>query len=340
MTTPEGYIPKPKPNSPDAAKRFYSNDKIKNLTKLQIQAYIESFFSENGENRSLLQAVTPRFINYNISKSFDPQVDPTQKKLQIARYFNELRGILPCILVADGGVENMPNNIGLISSSVIHNGKWSGFYPIMRKIPLQLIIAARDMDEADEMSGVISLIFNELRNIAGGSFIAGNPENGECWVITLPNGGVSLSSLDQADVQNDPIERVWFATAEIEVIFEDTLSFSQDFPKMEQRRARPDGSLGGGFSYPAQNNSPNLAAQYPPIIYAPDTVSLQQQVTVLIDQFRDGYIVVLSDPRVATINHRLVLTPRTLGSTKIQVIDPTLADPSTRVLVEKEILIV
>jgi hypothetical protein len=339
MSAPNGYIPKPKPNSPESGKRFYSNDKIKNLTKQQVQLYIESFFGENGENRSLLQAITPRFINYNISKSFDPQLDPTQKKMQIARYFNELRGVLPCVLIADGGVENMATNVGLISGSIIHQGMWSGFYPIMRKIPLQLVVAARDVDEADEMSGVISLIFNELRNFAGGSYISGNPENGEYWVITLPNGGVNLSSLEQADVQNDPIERVWYATAEIQVMFEDTLSFSQEMLKVEQRRARPNSNLGGAFNYQSDLNNPNLSAKYPPIIYAPETVSLREQVTILVDRFKEDYIVVLSDPRVATINRRMTFTPRMPGKTKVQVIDPTNPDPAARILAEKEITV-
>ena len=340
MTAPNGYIPKPKPNSPEAGKKYYSNDKIKNLTKQQIQVYIESFFGENGENRSLLQAITPRFENYNISKSFDPQTDPTQKKLQIARYFNELRGVLPCVLIADGGVENVPNNVGLISASVVHQGMWSGFYPIMRKVPLQLVVAARDVDEADEMSGVMSLIFNELRNFAGGSYISGNPENGEYWVISLPNNGVNISSLEQADVQNDPIERVWYATAEIEVFFQDTLSFSQDMLKIEQRKARPNGNLGGNYPYQSDANEPNLSAKYPPIIYAPDNVSLKEQVTILVDRFKEGYIVVLSDPRVATINRRMIFTPRILGKTKVQVIDPTVADSSARILAEKEITVI
>jgi hypothetical protein len=62
-------------------------------------------------------------------------------------------------------------------------------------------------------------------------------------------------------------------------------------------------------------------------------------VTILVDQFRDEYIVVLSDPRVATITRRLILTPRTPGSTKIQVIDPTIPDPDKRILAEKEITV-
>ena len=320
-------VERPKPRTREQAKRLFSNDKIKNLTKLKLQQYIESFFNNDGLNRSLLAATSPRFVNYNISKSFDPAVDPTQRRMQIARYFNELRSILPAILVVDGGIEYVAHNIGLIADAIVENGQWSGYYPIVRRIPLTIIAAARDMDEADELSGLVSLMFNELRNLAGGHYITGKPEEGETWTIMLPQGGVSVGALSEADVQGDPIERIWYAEAAMEVLFEDTLAVSQPAPAVH-----PGGVLVG---------EPDLRATLKPVIDVPSVISLNSQVRVHVSNLQDHYRVILSNAKVATIAYNMLLTPRSLGKVKILVVDYSLPhDPNKTVVAEKEIEIV
>jgi len=321
-------VDRPAPRTQEQAKRLFSNEKIKNLTKLKIQQYIESFFSSDGVNRSLLASAAPRFINYNISKSFDPSVDPTQRRLQITRYFNELRSILPAILVADGGIEYVSHNIGLISNAIVKDGIWTGFYPIVRRIPLTVVVAARDVEEADELSGLLSLLFNELRNLAGGHYITGNQEQGETWVIALPQAGVSISSLSDTEVQGDPVERVWYAEALMDITFEDVLEVSQEMPTFQ-----PGGVVVG---------EPDLRTALPPIIYMPSVISLNTQVRVLIKNFQDNYRVILSNAKVATITYDMLLTPRMLGKVKLQVIDNSQGATGTnrRVVAEKEFEIV
>lgn len=345
---PAGYSPRPRPNSLGQARKLFSNDKIKNLTKLKVQQYIESFFKKLsntsvnpyqsqygiGDNNSLLQIISPKFLNYNIDKSFDPQLDPTQKKMQIARYFNELRGIVPCILVLDGGVEPVPQTIGLISDSMMVHGSWSGRYPITRKINLSILAAARDQDEADEMSGVISLMFNELRNIAGGSYISGNAEQGETWVIALPNQGVSVSSLDQLDIEGDPIEKIFYSNADIEVFFEDVIGVQQELPAIQSPWPAGD-NLGSSINF-----GQGIAAADQPQIIISDTVSINAQPTVFIRNFRDTFRLVLSDSSIATLSYTMALTPRKLGKVKLQVVDVTISDRSKCIVAEKEIRIV
>lgn len=314
----------PTPRTKDQAKRLFSNDKIKNFTKLKLQEYVESFFNQ-GYNHSLLSAVSPRFINYNISKSFDPKTDPTQRRMQIARYFNELRSIVPAILVVDGGVNPISQSIGLISDASINENIWRGYYPIFRGIPISVISAARDVDEADEMSGIISLMFNELRNLAGGSHISGKWEEGENWAVTLPNTPVEVGPLAEIAIEGDPLEKIWYSEASFEVMFQDMLAVKEDIAT-----ANFGGSMVG-----AGDLAKNIKK---PIIHISDRVSINEQPTVRVDNFQDQYRIVLSDSNIATISYKMRLTPRRFGKVTIRIID--LSRHDDQVIAEKEIEII
>ena len=320
-------VEKPDPKTQEQAKKLFSNDKIKNLTKLQIQQYIESFFKDTGQNNDLLSAVSPRFIHYNIDRSFDPKTDPTQRQMQVARYFNELKNVIPTILVWDGGINAAPQSIGQIANSILYEGEWRGYYPINRIIPLVIIAAARDVDEADEMSGLISLMFNELRNLAGGSYITGNQANGETWMLALPNGPVDVGPLGQIDVDGDPIEKIWYTETTLEVFFEDVLAVRQ---KIDQ-----EVGLGGVIV----GNEDDLRRVLQPEIIIPDTISINEQPTVFIKNVQNHYRVILSNAKVATLSCDLRLTPRAFGTVSILVVDNTIP-AEDRILAEKEIEIV
>lgn len=316
----------PTPKTREQAKRLFSNDKIKNFTKLKLQEYIESFFTK-GYNHSLLSAVSPRFIHYNTSRSFDPKTDPTQRRMQIARYFNELRNIIPSILIVDGGINPIAQSIGLISDASIVDRVWRGYYPIFRSIPISVIAAARDMDEADEMSGIVSLMFNELRNVAGGSHICGKWEESENWVISLPNNPVEIGALSEIAIEGDPIEKIWYAEATFDVIFQDMLAIRQDAASIE---------MGGNVV-----NSSDATKLKSPIIYVNDQVRINEQPTVRIENFQDEYRIILSDSNIATISYTMKLTPRKLGFVTLQVINTALPiDSDRRVIAEKRIEIV
>lgn len=319
------FIKRSPPKSASQSRTQFSNDKIKTLTKAKIQEYIESFFRAQGENRDLLSIVSPRSISYNIERSFDPQTDPTQRKLQVARIFSELRNILPAILILDGGVVPMPH-MGLISDAYAREGNWVGHFPVVRNIPITIIAATRDVESADELASVLSLLFNELRNMAGGSYMRGKPEEGDTWVITLPVEGVGASAVNESEVAGDPIERIFYSEMSFEARYEDVVRVQQKFPTVEP----------GTVVY---NPSPNLATILAPQIVFPDSISINDQYTVLVKNIENHMRVVISDASIATISYNMVLTPRKFGKFKIQVINSKL-DPQKRVVAEKEVEVV
>jgi hypothetical protein len=288
------------------AKRYFSPDKIKTLTKRVIQSYVESFFT--GANMSIMSSISPSSVNFNIDKSFDQKLDPTQRKLQIARYFNELRNVLPAILIMDGGVIPVSNNIGQLGSQTLRGNEWYGYYPVIRAIPITVVAAARSVEEADEMSALLSLIFNELRNISGGSYMTGNKEEGETWVIHLPNEPVEVSGISDTEVPGDPVEKIWHAEAVLaSVLYEDVVAI---------KRQVSDLQFGGVVV-----NSPNMLDTLLPEIVIPDVISLNQQITILVTNMKDNYRVVLSDSKIATLNYQMLLTPRRPGPLTIKVVD-------------------
>ena len=327
MAATPGTSRKTDPKSIEQTRKLFSNDKIKTLTKLKLQDYISSFFDRVSDNSSLLGSVSPRFINYNIDNSFDPKVDPTQRKLQIARYFDKLKGILPSILIVDGGVEAINHNIGLIGDAYAEGGDWHGAFPIYRKIPISVVMAARDVDEADEMSGVVSLMFNELRNLAGGSYITGKPEEGETWVITLPNAAVSIGGLQEASIPDDPVDKVWYSEATIDVFFEDKLQVKTKMPSF----------VGSGIKV---GNADLKTVTFKPEITVPSTIPIGSQTPVYINNFQNNYRVILSDSKVATLSYNMMLTPRRFGKFTIMVYDDSVADAQKRVIASKEVEVV
>ena len=319
-------IKRSSPRDVKQTRSLYSNDKIKTLTKSKIQEYIESFFGKVGENRDLLGIVSPRGITYNIDKSFEPQTDPTQRKLQIARYFSELRGIVPCILVVDGGVIPIMHNIGLISDAYNRGGNWVGHFPILRQVPITILAATRDQESADELSSILSLLFNELRNLAGGNYMQGKPEEGETWTITLPNEGVPSSAVNEVEIAGEPVEKIFYSEMSVEnVRYEDVIRVQEKTPNFQDE----------GF----QVNVPDLSKSPGPIIECPDTISISTPVTIIVRGIENHHRIVMSDGKMATLSYNMILTPRKPGKVKIQVIDFK-KNPPERVVSEKEINII
>jgi len=316
---------RPTPKTKNQATRLFSNDKIKNFTKIKLQEYVESFFNK-GANFDLLSAVSPRFIHYNISKSFDPKTDPTQRRLQIARYFNELHEIIPAILIVDGGINTIATTIGLIGDAQMENNIWRGYYPIVKKIPITVLAAARDVDEADEMSGILSLMFNEMRNLAGGQYICGNADGGETWVISLPNEPVDVGALSQSDISGEPVEKIWYTEMSFEVTFEDTLAIKEQTPEVELK----------GVTI----KEPDLRQAKKPIIYVPDKVGINEQPIIYIENFQDSYRIILSNSKVATITQDMKLTPRMFGKVTLKIMDDKYPASDSILVAEKEIEIV
>jgi len=246
--------------------------------------------------------------------------------MQIARYISEMRAILPAILVVDGDVESPNNSLGLISDAELKDGIWYGHYPIFKSIALSVIGAARDVDEADEMSGVLSLLFNELRNLAGGHYIHGKQEEGESWVIVLPHQGVTIGRLTDTEVPSDPVEKIWYTEFILSVFFEDRIIVQEKLPEYDILVGVTDTS--------------DLNKMYPPEIIVTDTIPANQKTKIEPKYLQPHHRVVLSDYRIATLTQDMYIVPRAFGELAIRIIDSRKDAVTNPILFEKKITIV
>jgi len=308
-TFPPGTYTKPAPKTQTQSRYLLTSDRVKAVVKGKMQEYLESFFKPDGENRELLGFINTRWFNYNIDRSFDPKTDPTQRKLQIARYFNELRAIIPAIIIMDGGVTPIHQSMGMIADSSIQAMNWFGYYPIVRKVPISILLAARDIESIDDMCDLLAIILNEFRIEAGGTYMSGILDEGQHWAMMLPNDAISFGSVSDTEIPGDPIEKIFYSETTFEVFFEGVLTIRRKLPELKY----------GGMLVETPGS---VLSTVLPVIVLPSTININQQYNLLIQNFQDRYRIIVSDPNVASLTYNMKLTPRKHGQFTISIFDP------------------
>lgn len=309
QTPPAGYLNRKIAESVQDAVAHYSVDNIKTIVKSAIQRYIQSFMDTTGGNRELFQSITRMGLQYITDKSFDPASDPSLRKTQLARLFEQIRQELPCILIMDSAFDFVNSNWNGLDRIWTLNNEWYGRIHVARNLRILIVAGTRDQSSTDFLHGLISILFGELKFLAGGTLMRGNQKNGESWVMTM--GNPILGKVSQNKVNGDPKDSVWFFDIEVpDILFEDYVIIKQPF----------------GNTYPGTDvmNPPGLLGNTPPIIYFPDTIPINQPTQLLIDLFQpDFQTVYMSDPNVAVYEPiSQYVTARGLGTFNIQIMRP------------------
>lgn len=304
---PSGYLNRKVAQSADEAIAQYTADHIKTIVKATIQKYMESFFNQNGGNREIFKTLSRQGLQYITDRSFDASSDPTLRKTQLARLFEQVHQELPCMLILDSGFEYIHQNWTGLDRAWKSQGEWYASVLITRNLKITIAVGTRDQSSTDFLHGLLSVLFGEFRFISAGQRITGNYEIGETWVVKI--GTPTLGTVTQQPVGDDPKDRIWMFNIELDnVLFEDTVSFKQPIPK---------------DSLPArdQMNNPDLGWT-PPVIYMPDQIAINDRVQVLFDLFQpDHHRIIIADPNVATIETKSrLVSPRRLGTTQLQVV--------------------
>ena len=309
---PSGYLNRKVAQSIQEAVQNYTVDHIKTIVKSGIQRYIESFMSPQGGNRTLYETFTKMGLQYIVDKSFDPASDPTLRKTQLARLFEQIHRELPAILIVDSAFEYVPTNFTGIDRAYTQQGFWYGTVQIIRQLTVSVIAATRDQSSTDFLQGLLSVVFGEMRFLAGGTRIEGNRSLGETWVMTL--GNPKLGTVSQDAVSDDPKDKIWSFTLEIpDILFEDSITIKQSMDR--------SGGMGTGVLSPQ-----DYITNTPPIIHAPDTLRINESAHILFETFQpEFHRVIISDPNIATFEPQSqTLSPRRLGSIELQIIRNTL----------------
>lgn len=304
---PNGYLNRKVAQSVQEAVATQTPDHIKTIVKSAIQRYIESFMSQQGGNRSLYESFTKLGLQYITDQSFEQNSDPTLRKTQLARLFEQVRQQLPAILIVDSSFEYVPANFTGLDGVRIQNGYWYGTVQVVRNLVISVVGATRDQSSTDFLHGMLSILFGEMRWLAGGTRITGNSEQGESWVLTM--GIPRLGNVNQARVTDDPKDTIWSFAIEIpDILFEDHVVVKQEINRVEP---------GSAIMNPSET-----VGLINPTIFAPDTIAINDSFKVLFDYLQpDFHKIVISDPNIATIDpNTRIISPRKLGSFEIQVL--------------------
>jgi hypothetical protein len=308
---PTGYLNRKVAQSAEEAIAKYTADHIKTIVKATIQKYIESFFNTNGGNREIFKTLSKMGLQYITDKSFDASSDPTLRKTQLARMFEQVRQELPCMLIMDSGFEYIHQNWTGLDRVWKNQGEWYASVLISRNLKITLACGTRDQSSTDFLHGLLSVLFGEYRFISQGQRITGNYEIGETWVVKI--GTPTLGTVTQQPVGEDPKDRIWMFNIDIEnVWFEDNVSFKQPIaPQPAPQGSQPPGAL-----------NTSLLGWTAPVIYMPDTIPLNQPTQVRFDLFQPQFHrIIVVDPNIATIQTQSrILSPRRLGTTQLQVV--------------------
>ena len=304
---PAGYLNRKIAESVQEAVARYTSDHIKSITKAAIQEYIDSFLNTKGGNRELFSAITKSGLQYITDKSFDPESDTTLRKVQLARFFEQIHRELPTILIMDTAFEIVPSNFTGIDAAYIENGFWYGTMAIVRRLQISVVAGTRDQSTTDIFHSLLSVLFGEMRFISGGTFLRGNHADGETWVINMGPPS-SLNTVTKEKVSDDPKDTIYLFNLDLpNIIFEDRVTVRQ-----------PMGKFGGG-----QGNMNPEGAELLPIIYAPSTIPIDETGQVRLKYFQPlNHNIIINDPNIATYEPKdKTIHPRRLGTFELQILE-------------------
>lgn len=314
VPTPSGYVKRIAPKSQAEAISSKAHDRVKTIAKGALESYIHSFMDQEGGNRSLVGVVSPQVLNFVTDKSIKDDGDPRIRATQLTRLYNEVREKLPAVLIVDSSYRWIPNSLGSIAGGrIVHdteNVPWLiEQYHITAQVGVIVSIATKDQDTTDMLATFLSLIFGPLRNRCGGSRMRSG-EVGDNWEVRIPLEFTPSVTQGQF-ITEDRKDQIWTTQIELPLDFEDSFHFRQRFLTWDA-----DDSRGG------QHPGPRTSADIPPVITIPDTIQINSPAPFVVDKFRISHKIVLDSPHIATLDaEQCVITPRRLGTFKLQIVD-------------------
>jgi hypothetical protein len=323
-----GYIFRAAPQSVQEAVSRASHDRIKSITKMAIQHYIEGFLNTDGIKRSITEAVgslSRLFVTDTDTLTTDPTLRPTQ----IARYYQDIRERMPAILIIDSGMEYVDPGLNVIDHATSWGEQseagqplqWQGQFPLTYNIPITIICAATDQESADALGSFLTLVFGPLRNLSGGQRITGRDDKGDSWEVRLPLQ-FTPSPTTNSPIADDPKDSVWAMTIDMVVQYEDRIILQQEMAEVLFPPVAAPQTVGG-----------SLSETLVPIIDFPDEIKLNENYQIRVTQLQDRQRIVLSGGNIATFDpESLILSAKRLGCFEIQVLDRRKRQPADAAL--------
>jgi hypothetical protein len=350
---PEDFIFSDIPRTKKEAIGRTAEARVTMTVKSALQSYLSRYFDHNGTHRNQLSLTAGFTVNYEtrISGPRDNE-DPTIYQVQLARYWQELRQKLPCILIVDTGFERHPAGLGGITNSQHVNASLSKVeLAMLATVPIELQVASLDETTSGDLRDALMYIFGTLTHLNKGHVILSErPE--DRWEVRIPLTETS-SGLERRNVTDDPKDSLWSTTVGLEMVFEGLTTIS--FDRQVQETTLSDGTVVGvgvgagsaarlGLMYevgdqfsgvdplgfrlsdgrlvPLPDSQPSLDS-----IVVPSTINLHQDTPIQADWIPAWAEFVSDNPRIALIDpSTCTIHPKRPGSFNLLLMDPRTPD--------------
>jgi len=279
------------------------HDRILTVSKGAVKDFIYQFF-ETEQGQSVLGIISPDAVNFVVNKSFNPQSDHTKKQLQLASFFEEVKEVLPSILIIDSGCKYAPSGISPLARTTYVEDKLESVFHIQREIPMTIVIASNDEETTSQLTVLIEFLFGELRNFMDGDQLVSNNAQDE-WTVTLPRvlDSENITPAESQAMQGDTKDRIWRSSISFPnpIIFEDYVKIEESKPQIEVHDAPRD---------------------YTPVIVFPSELKINEPQTVTIREWNPtAQRISISDARVASLDpNTKVITARKYGTFDVRIL--------------------
>lgn len=310
-----------------AVKGLYSHDitQYLKITKLTIQKYLEACIHKEGQFREFFDRFATFSVGYVVNENLSD--DPSDRHLQIARYFSGAREAPPQIFIRDGGYTYTPASLGSLTDG--WNTQSVDGTQVVRvmdvvPIPIEITCASTKEQEVDDLIALMSAAFGQFQRFTS-NYILHPPREYKAgqriyWEVRIPLQH-SIAPKSHSSLHNDPKDQLWQATCNMEVEFENSTYMKY--------RAGP--------RYSPKNSHF--------LIDIPDKVPLTKQTMFALRDMPYPVNVYSDDSRIAVVRRtatRFVIKPKKLGTFKL-LITTGVAKKGTKdnmVIAEKEITII
>jgi len=210
------YINRPVPKAPVDTLAF-SQDNMSTIVKKQLIEYIDSFLNTQGLNRNLTEILGSSSLQYITDLDLDD--DPSERHIQLAALYEDIKEKLPSILLTDTSSEWIPSGLSMVDNVQYDsdNNRYED-RAFIYKIPITITVVTNSETATKQLNTLLSAMFGPMQNIAGGTRIT-SKEHGSTWVITLPLMHTP-GSVTKLPIENSTVDHMWVAEFVPEVTFE------------------------------------------------------------------------------------------------------------------------
>lgn len=199
----------PEPTTPGDVVELATPAWFRRIARMAFAQFTKEFFDGAYKDR-LIKLAPGTAVNFSTLPGAGLDGDEDKRYIQITRKIAQIFQKLPCIVITDTGETITPPGLGYYDRQEMVKTRDEGTVAVrtrsrIAQVPLDIVVASRDEDSADELADVVGIII-ENRNVVGSTL------SGDNWEVRLPQTWSPSARSTQA-IGDDPNNT--FATVSI-----------------------------------------------------------------------------------------------------------------------------